>query len=141
MSGSVGWETISQDVSLAAGGAATVTGLQGLEISTSTPADGDVLTWNDTSKLWEPAAPSGGTTVTMGGDVTGGSDTCTVAKINGATLGTTTATDANLLVADGSKWNSVALSGEASIDNTGAVTNSKLTGWTLADIQAYAAAY
>lgn len=56
------------------------------------------------------------------GDVTGPFTGLTVAKINGATLGTTTATDKNILVADGTDWDSVAVSGDATIANTGALT-------------------
>jgi hypothetical protein len=61
--------------------------------------------------------------VTMGGDVTGNSATSTVAKINGATLGTTTATSGNILVASaGNAWTSVAMSGDATIVASGALT-------------------
>ncbi|NLN30107.1 MAG: hypothetical protein GX158_02540, partial [Bacteroidales bacterium] len=45
----------------------------------------------------------------------------TVGGINGAALGTTTATDNNILVADGTRWNSVAMSSDATIDNTGSL--------------------
>src|SRR3990167_1929750 len=50
------------------------------------------------------------------------SNTTVVEKINGVTLGTTTATDKNILVADGTNWESVAVSGDVTIANTGAVT-------------------
>lgn len=58
---------------------------------------------------------------TLSGDVTtaGGSYSTTVAKINGATLGTTTATAKNILIAENSVWQSTALSGPVSIATNG----------------------
>lgn len=59
------------------------------------------------------------------GDVTAsgpGSVAATVAKINGATLGTTTATSGNMLVATNSQWVSTAMSGDATLANSGALT-------------------
>jgi hypothetical protein len=74
---------------------------------------------------WAALASSGGGTITLTGDVTGtgtSSIATTVAKINGATLGTTTATSGNLLVASGSAWVSVAMTGDATLASTGAIT-------------------
>lgn len=51
-----------------------------------------------------------------------GSFTTTVTKINGATLGSTTATDRNVLIANGTQWVSRAVSGDAAISNTGTLT-------------------
>jgi competence ComEA-like helix-hairpin-helix protein len=34
--------------------------LRGRSVSSAAPANGNVLTWNDVSKLWEPQAPTGG---------------------------------------------------------------------------------
>ena len=59
----------------------------------------------------------------MSGDATiDNTGLVTVERINGSDLGTTTATNNNLLVADGTSWNSVATSGDVTIDNTGATT-------------------
>jgi hypothetical protein len=71
----------------------------------------------------------------LSGDVTGSQGATVVGKINGATLGTTTATDKNLLIANGSSWSTQAMSGDVTISNTGVtaigatkVTNAMLAG-------------
>ena len=59
-------------------------------------------------------------TGSLSGDVTGTQSATVVGKINGATLGTTTATSGNILVANGSNaWTSVGMSGDITISNTG----------------------
>ena len=56
----------------------------------------------------------------ISGDVSlAGDGAATVTQINGAALGTTTATDTNILVADGTNWDSVTMSGDVTIANDG----------------------
>jgi hypothetical protein len=72
-----------------------------------------------------------GTSVTMGGDITGSSSSATVAKINGNTLGSTAPTSGNLLVGSGTQWVTTAISGDATINSGGIVTVGKINGNTL----------
>lgn len=72
---------------------------------------------------------------TLSGDVTNSANAVTVAKINGATLGSTTATSGNLLIGSGTQWVTNAMSGDVTIGSTGVsaigaakVTNSMLAG-------------
>lgn len=95
-------------------------------VAVTTMVDGDALYQQDTMELyiydgttlaWVVVGGGGG--ITLAGDVTGPSGSNTVAKINGATLGSTTATSANILVANGTQWVSVAVSGDVTITNAG----------------------
>jgi hypothetical protein len=71
------------------------------------------------------------TSVAVGGDLTGTVGNATVAKINGVALGSTTATNKNLLIANGTQWQSETMSGDAVIGNTGVVTVQGLGGISL----------
>ncbi|MCX6329562.1 MAG: hypothetical protein NTZ85_08640, partial [Bacteroidia bacterium] len=94
-------------------------------------------------------ASSVATDVAMSGDASIiNTGAVTVGRINGATLGTTTATNNNILVANGTQWNSVPTSGDVTIDNTGlttigtgAVTSGKILDGTIvnADVSNIAA--
>jgi hypothetical protein len=61
-------------------------------------------------------------TGTFNGDVSGIAPTLSVVRINGAVLGTTTASSGNVLIGDGSQWVTRALSGDLTISSVGNVT-------------------
>ena len=95
-------------------------------------ADGEPLFTTDTHNLYIGYGGTnyqiGGTAVTMGGDVTGSSSSATVAKINGASLGSTTATAGNILVGSGSSWVSKAMSGDGALSSAGALSVTAING-------------
>ncbi len=56
------------------------------------------------------------------GDVTGLQDSTKVERINGANLGVTTASSGNVLIGNGSSWESQTVSGDATINYSGGLT-------------------
>ncbi|MCX6300986.1 MAG: hypothetical protein NTW82_02275, partial [Bacteroidia bacterium] len=72
------------------------------------------------------------TATAVSGDATiNNTGVVTVGRINGTPLGSTAATNSNILVADGTQWNSVDMEGDATIDNAGTLTLA-ITGVTAA---------
>jgi hypothetical protein len=88
-------------------------------INASTPANGELVIVTDTKEIRiGDGTTSGGITYPQ--------------TINGVALGTTTATAGNILVGDGTKWVSEAVSGDATLSSTGTLTVTKTNGTSFA---------
>lgn len=116
----------------------TVAKIKGAGLGTVTATSAHILVGDGTN--WQSVAMTGNATISStgvitvasaggasptgaaGGDLSSNYPNPTVAKINGSALGTTTPTAGNVLIGDGGQWNSVALSGGASVSSAGVVT-------------------
>jgi hypothetical protein len=105
--------------------AGTLISISGTQISLSNGTGiGQIIVTNG-SNVPAYVTPSGDISLSTAGAFT-------VTKINGATLGTTTATSGNILVANGSnQWTSVTMSGDVTIVAGGATTVGKINGVAL----------
>jgi len=92
----------------------TVVGLQGEEISSTSPSDGDLLVYD--WPYWQP--------VEAGGDVTGMPDDFVVGGLRGREISTTTPYDFDVLSYDGSRWQPLAPAG----DVDGEISDITVTG-------------
>jgi hypothetical protein len=90
-------------------GATVVARIQGRNVDTAAPADGQVLKWSAGNTRWEPAADAtGGGGGTLAGDVTGPIATSKVEKIQGVNVSATAPTTGQVLVMNGSStWTPV----------------------------------
>jgi len=65
---------LSGDGTISNTGVLTVTGLQGRDVSSTAPTNGQVLTWNSSTSQWEPQSPGGATGWTLTGNTLSGTE-------------------------------------------------------------------
>lgn len=119
-------------------GSATVAKLQGKQVSTTAPTNGQVLTYNGTQ--WIPAtgstvvdaSPIVKGIVALAGDLDGTADAVTVAKIQGIPVSNDIPVTGQVLYHDGSSWvpsdgAGISIAGDVT-GNLGGVTVSKIQG-------------
>jgi hypothetical protein len=86
----------------------TVTGLQGNDVHTTLPTNGQVLTWDSAQEYWYPSDVSG-SGFTASGDLSGDSTSQTVIRINGTSVTSTVPTTGQVLGYDGYSWTPISL--------------------------------
>ena len=92
-----------------------------LNFSGSGVAISDNASNGSTDIIITSGGAGGAPTGPAGGDLGGSYPNPVVAQINGSALGSTTPTNAHILVANGTQWSSFAMAGDASINNVGSV--------------------
>src|SRR5450432_2085839 len=116
-----GWRTMGGDV----GGkpdALTVAKIQGRAVSATAPAAGQLLTWNNSIGVWEPA------NLAFGGDASGGIGSLTVTALRNRTVSTAAPANGQALVWNSavSQWQPQTLAGGGGVPSvygrTGSVT-------------------
>lgn len=100
---------VTGDASGTLPGAITVTGLQGNPFSSAAPSINDVPIWSGTA--WVPGAQSGG-----------GGGSSTYAGLTDVSLSSLVDANVSVYKTSDSKWHNVAISGDATLANTGALT-------------------
>ena len=85
----------------AIGGNGNATSIQNVPVSATPPTTGQTLVYNGTS--WVPTT-GGGTTVTMGGDVTGPSNSSVISALKGVPLSSVPPTSGQVLSYNGTQW-------------------------------------
>lgn len=104
----------------------TVVGIQGRSVSSTAPADGEVLKWNATATAWAPSADSG---FSAGGDLSGNSLSQTVVGLQGHAVSVTVPNSGEVLKWNGTAWEPATDAGfSASGDLSGSASSQTVVG-------------